>query len=221
MDLAARNIGSSGAGMNSAGDHAASAHYAVHRLRNKAGAAGGVSHLWHYQVSLTRQNRALVRTFPEKIYDGQEAALAMALAYRDAALRLLPPVTQRQRSSRVNACNSSGTAGVPRTVSRGTPYWIAQLKLEQKQRSRMFSVVRYGEQEARALALATRTQWLQEHEDRFLTFHPQATASAETVFAETCGLGSHQCQPCRRNMSNFWSRNSMPGSRPRGRCMSM
>jgi len=64
------------------------------------------------------------------------------------------------RNSKARRNNSSGIHGVGRyTPKAGSPYWIAQwLDLEGKHKSKTFSISKYGEGEAKRLAIDSRTK---------------------------------------------------------------
>ena len=74
---------------------------------------------------MSRQGVHIKRTFSDAIYGGELASLTMAKAYRDALIRLIPPQSQRQRSSRLNSRNLSGISGVSRVLTALAKWWRA------------------------------------------------------------------------------------------------
>lgn len=60
--------------------------------------------------------------------------------------------------------NSSGTTGVGRYVMRGVPYWIASWNcpLTQKSRQKTFNITKYGEDQAKQMAIDFRADKLRE-----------------------------------------------------------
>lgn len=135
-------------------------------------------------VSLIRQGRVIQRNFHELNLGGAQAVLLIATAYRDAIMRLLPPQTQRQRSSTPNRrLTASGIPGVIRTENRGSAYWIGMFCPGGKKRSKTFSVKRYGEAQAKAMAIEARANLLREHPDYFMTANADATEVAQANLA--------------------------------------
>ncbi|MBF5005291.1 AP2/ERF family transcription factor [Diaphorobacter caeni] len=140
-------------------------------------------HLW--TTSIKRQGVDIVRHFYDGVYGDKASALLMAEAYRDAAMRLFPPRTQREQSMKLRSSNTSGTSGVQAIHKKGKLVaWLATLSIgREKPRRRYFSVKDHGEERAQQLAIAAREELLREYPDSFATVHPDATASANAHFA--------------------------------------
>jgi hypothetical protein len=81
--------------------------------------------------------------------------LAAAQAFRDALLKLLPPIkpyVMRAQKPR------SGMQGVVRLAGK-RPAWLAELRVDGRKRSKTFSVKKYGEDGARRRAQEARSAW--------------------------------------------------------------
>jgi hypothetical protein len=116
-------------------------------------------------VTLQRKGAIIVKRFSDGIYGGKREALEAAVAYRDSFLALDDPFNhQIWIRTRRRKNNKSGITGVLRyevvanaTTGSVRAYWLASWTDEHGvTRSRKFSVARYGEQEARRLAVAER-----------------------------------------------------------------
>lgn len=139
--------------------------------------------LW--TVSVKRQGRDVSRHFFDQVWGGPAPALAMASSYRDAVLRLIPPVTKRQAQTRMRRNNTSGAPGVfAKTVNRQIVGWVANLETPDKRFAKTFMVSTHGEL-AKDKAIAHRERLLQEHgTDAFVTLNAQATADATEHFGD-------------------------------------
>lgn len=156
-------------------------HYAITRQNQHS--SGGDS--WAWEVHMSRQGVHIKRTFSDAIYGGELASLTMAKAYRDALIRLIPPQSQRQRSSRLNSRNLSGISGVSRVLNKGRVYWKASLNnAEGQQKSKFLSVKRYGEEKAKEFAIQAREELLQQHPDYFMTRDALAIEVAQLAFSD-------------------------------------
>ena len=155
--------------------------YALLR-HHKRGADGASAGFW--TVALRRQGQAYARHFHDLVYGGPDAARQMAMAWRDALLRLVPPDTELKRSTRPRSTNTSGVPGVvPKKVRGQTVGWIAILQTPERRYSKTFSLKTHGEQ-AKALAIAAREDFLSRQTDRFVTLNPEASESAEQQFGD-------------------------------------
>lgn len=116
-------------------------------------------------VNLSRGARPIRKSFSDDTYGGKEPALFVARAYRDAVLKIVPPLTHRDMRMRVRRNRPEGSiTGVhfkPASGSRPA-YWIARIEVEAAEHSmakrkrrcltRYFSVARYGDTEAKRMA---------------------------------------------------------------------
>jgi AP2 domain len=112
-----------------------------------------------YLVAIERAGRRRTEYFSDKP-DGPRAALARARAFRDAMVAKLPPPTKLKRT---NVANTSGVIGVSRTreytrAGRWLVRYVAMWPVvsSQKRAKASFSVAKYGEMRARALAVRAR-----------------------------------------------------------------
>lgn len=120
-----------------------------------------------YAVSISRQSIQVSRYFAVSRYGGEEAAFKAAQEWRDRVLALLPPMTFRQLCARVRRNNTSGIPGIYRVVEPSYVCWKAMVEVAGKRQIRAFSVKKYGEEEARQMAIEARRQMLQSVPDRF------------------------------------------------------
>ncbi len=116
-------------------------------------------------VTLQRKGAIIVKRFSDGTYGGKRVALEAAVEYRDSFLARDKPLDhQIWIRTRLRKNNKSGIPGVLRYEITGNPntgnvrvYWIAAWTNEHGMtRQRKFSVARYGEEEARLLAIAER-----------------------------------------------------------------
>jgi hypothetical protein len=116
-------------------------------------------------VTLQRKGAVIVKRFSDGIYGGKREALKAAVEYRDSFLARDKPFDhQIWIRTRVRKNNKSGIPGVlryemPRSSDAQNPrvYWIATWTNEHgATRQRKFSIDRYGEEEAKLLAIAER-----------------------------------------------------------------
>jgi hypothetical protein len=130
--------------------------YGIYRVEN-VGTDGYPLRLWLFAIS--RQRQAIKRNFHDGIYGGEASALLMAKSYREAVLHLFPPLTRFQLSSKPRSTNTSGTPGVY-AIHRGGKLvrWRAKLEVKGRVWHKSFSIRDYGEEQAKALAIAERTR---------------------------------------------------------------
>jgi hypothetical protein len=116
-------------------------------------------------VTLQRKGAIIVKRFSDGIYGGKREALDAAVAYRDSFLARDQPFNhQIWIRTRLRKNNTSGIPGVGRYEAidnRKTgsvrAFWLASWINEHgASRKRKFSIARYGEEEAKLLAIAER-----------------------------------------------------------------
>lgn len=130
----------------------------------------GITAITHYKgakawrVTLFRAGKKVVdREFPHLKYGGEAAALQAAKAHRDAQMLLHPPQQSRVVRARIRTTNTSGHAGVTRYRMGKYVYWVAQTKRRDgKPLKKCFRIDKFGEEEAKALAIAERNRQLSE-----------------------------------------------------------
>lgn len=119
------------------------------------------SNAWN--VTIQRNKKRHIRTFAFDIYGGRKEALQLARAWRDEVVRTHLPEPQAQRIRRLRKDNTSGVAGVRKTFKPdGQPWnWMAVTNAsEGGLQQQFFSIRRYGDELARAMAIAAREQQL-------------------------------------------------------------
>lgn len=123
---------------------------------------------WH--VNFSRGGKAFQMTFSDGTYGGNEQALTVAKAYRDAVLSVVPPLTNRDMRMQVRKNRSEGS-NLPGVyyVQPGKHFkegaWIARIEVQvdghvndastkrrRKAITRTFNIGKYGDYEARRLA---------------------------------------------------------------------
>ena len=156
--------------------------YGIYRVEN-VGTDGYPLRFWLFAIS--RQRQGIKRNFQDGIYGSEASALLMAQSYREAVLRLFPPLTRFQLSSKPRSTNTSGTPGVY-AIHRGGKLvrWRAKLEVKGRYWHKSFSIRDYGEEQAKALAIAERTRMLENEANCFATVHPDATGQANEQFAD-------------------------------------
>lgn len=133
-------------------------------IRTRHGPRGTV-----YRVSLTRAGTTVAAMFRARDYGSAKAALRAARAWRKRITSELMPETKQEYSLRLRPDNTSGCAGVylkRQIVRRGDwrgeyLHWQAQAPQGLESfKSRSFSVARYGFDQAYALAVAARAEFV-------------------------------------------------------------
>lgn len=122
-----------------------------------------------FQVLLKRQAKTYLQLFRAKDYPTEAAALRAARRGRDDQATALKPLTRREFSQRLKSRNTSGTRGVyfQRCVIKGREYSFWQARSPdggQRCRTRSFAVLKYGHDEAYALAVKARAEFVAEVE---------------------------------------------------------
>lgn len=127
----------------------------------------GGDHAW--VVTLRRKGTSVVKRFSDGVYGGKQKALKAAVKYRDSFLARDNPFEQQiWTRTRIRKNNTSGIPGVGRYEVMDNPnsgsvraFWLdSWIDEHGASRKRKFSVARYGEEEARLLAIAERNYQL-------------------------------------------------------------
>lgn len=129
-----------------------------------------------WRVSMRRGGKTHLKFFSDFRHQGSDQARQAAIEYRDRLDALLPRSTRAQIMQIKRKNNTSGMAGVSRYEgqdSKGRPYgmWIAKwvTTVGERPKSRKFSVALYGEEGAKARAIAARLKGLQPlHEEPYV-----------------------------------------------------
>ena len=155
----------------------------VYGIERKDGIARGGKSAGRWLVGLMRRGSPVRRAFSDQVLGGREEALALAIAWRNAALRLIPPNTKLQVLTCLRRHNTSGITGVTLVRRNGQPIgWKAALKIAGICYRKTFSFRLYGER-AKELAIAERQRLLDEYSPAtFATFNAKATQEAVEHF---------------------------------------
>lgn len=120
-----------------------------------------------YLVKIGRRKIEHTKWFCFEQYGGQAQALTQASAWRDEQVRILPRFTKQEFVTQIRKNNSSGVAGVIRTIRRRkkrsgeiveSHTWMARPPRGMAGQTLYFSVATYGETKAKALAIEARQQ---------------------------------------------------------------
>ena len=116
-----------------------------------------------WNVRLCHAGRTESKFFSDRMFGGKENALIVARIYRDARLNEFGPKNSMCHIGRKTSRNSTGIVGVHRTTCQTKghyyDYWSAQWPAsDRKQCIRKFSIRKYGEEEARRLAIQARRE---------------------------------------------------------------
>ncbi len=124
-----------------------------------------------WKVKIWRNGTHVLKAFSFRKHGGQDAALMQAKAWRDEVVRNHPPMLRKERAEVLLSHNTSGIPGVRCLLdASGQPrLWIAETQLAPGERKkRVFNVRRYGEQQARAMAIAERQHQLAQVDGLYL-----------------------------------------------------
>ena len=140
----------------SAADDDEAARYGIARVVDPRGRG-------YWQVIVLRASRRIQASFPDLTYGGERPALAVARAWRDAVMAVVPPLTNIAMRQIVRRNRQGGMPGVYYDPRRDA--WSAIVTLAGKRTiKRSFKVALYGD-EARALAEAERLRMLDDLDD--------------------------------------------------------
>lgn len=121
----------------------------------------------NWRVSMHADGALHRKTFSDSKYGGQDAALAAAIAWRDDIFRNLKLPTASAMLTSVHANNSSTVVGVfviDANEARTRGHWVARApkKKGASQKSRRFSVAKYGWTQAFERAVQARAEFVAE-----------------------------------------------------------
>jgi hypothetical protein len=132
---------------------------------------------WCWRVRFSRRGVVYSKSFYDLTCGGSKAARAQAIAWRDEQLAKLPPLTLVEFHAQRRSNNLSGVPGVHfhKTDRQPKGFWQAKIKAAGgKSTTKSFSVLQYGDQEARRLAVAARSEMLANIENRPFLHDPVA-----------------------------------------------
>jgi hypothetical protein len=144
--------------------------YAIRRHR-------AAKNAWCWRVRFSRRGVMYAKTFYDLTYGGAKEAKAQAVAWRDEQLANLPALTLVEFHAQRRSNNLSGVPGVHFLKSPRQPlgFWQAKIKAGGgKSTTKSFSVRQHGDQEARRLAVAARSELLANVENRPFLHHAVA-----------------------------------------------
>lgn len=121
----------------------------------------------HYlHVSINRNGKLFQKYFPDKRCGDEQNTMKLAQAWRDNIIAKYPPMSLMAFCSILRSNNTSGVAGISRTVKRNraksggvaeTAYWKSCIPMaDGKARLCYFSVIKFGEEGAKLLAIEAR-----------------------------------------------------------------
>lgn len=119
----------------------------------------------YWRVSIVRDRHKHRKTFSDRKHGGEAPALAAAKIWRDQVFLAHPLAAVAVVSARINTTNTSGVSGVfiARHSASGLPEsWVARSPARKGQatRSKRFSIAKYGNEGAYALAVQAREAFL-------------------------------------------------------------
>ncbi|MVA59178.1 hypothetical protein [Agrobacterium vitis] len=135
-------------------------------------------------VNLRRRGIRVVRLFKDSIYGSPQASFEQAKAYRDAVISVLPPATNHEQAVLLRKNNKSGISGVRHVEMAEDEAWEATLLTRTENKREKFSVRKYGEGEAKAMAIALRRKWLEELPVKHLAYAEHSEDMARQYFGD-------------------------------------
>lgn len=109
-----------------------------------------------WRILIARQGRSFGTKFADSMYASPAIARKAAEAFLHELQKMLPPAKIFQR------LGSDGLPGSVKLVEEKTQYWRGMLRINGKSLRKTYGTAKYGYEEARQLALATRERWLRE-----------------------------------------------------------
>ncbi len=122
------------------------------------------NHGWY--VRITHKGKGHTKYFPDKKHGGRKKALKAAKEFRDDILSKLPKYKQEAACKKKRPIKKSGVIGVTHVVSKSLKgkcydYWqAAWVDKTNKRKTAKFSISRYGDERALALAKRARREGL-------------------------------------------------------------
>lgn len=117
-----------------------------------------------------------------------------AIAFRDEVNIECVPLSKREVCATVRTTNTSGVPGVIRTRDRGQDYWKARLlTCDGANRTRQFSIKKYGDEAAFDLAVQARSQML-EMVQGFYVLHPDIKNETRVAPMAECPVMRRPCK---------------------------
>ena len=118
----------------------------------------GCPYAW--KLDIQRSGKVHIHLFNFADYGGEAAALEAAESLRNQLVLKMPQVFTYESRQRLMPHNTSGHPGVYRVQSNHIDYWRATTRIHGYNLSKSFRVDRYGEEQAKQLALQERERQL-------------------------------------------------------------
>ena len=118
----------------------------------------GCRYAW--KLDIRRSGKVHVHHFDFAEYGGEAAALKAAENVRDQLVLTMPQAITYENRQRLTSHNTSGHPGVYRVHANHIHYWRATSRIHGYNLSKSFRVDRYGDDEAKRLALQERERQL-------------------------------------------------------------
>ncbi|NSZ16351.1 hypothetical protein [Agrobacterium vitis] len=135
-------------------------------------------------VDLRRRGMRVVRLFKDSIYGSPQASFDQAKAYRDAVMSVLPPATNHEQAVLLRKNNKSGISGVRHVELAEDEAWEASLLTRTEHKREKFSLREYGEEQAKAMAIALRRKWLEELPVKHLAYAEHSEEMTRQYFGD-------------------------------------
>lgn len=151
--------------------------YAIKHLQATSGT-------WFWGVNFSRKGKLFSKRFYEPMYGGSKNARQAAIAWRDAMLAQIQPMTVVEFSQKLRNNNTSGVPGVTlhKTPRQPEGFWQAGLTLASGKRLRKsFSILLHGDKAAFDLAVQARQAMLEQGCDSPYLYSPVALKAAKVI----------------------------------------
>ena len=113
-----------------------------------------------WKLDIQRSGKVHIHLFDFAEYGGEAAALDAAEKMRNQLVLKMPQAFTYENRQRLMPHNTSGHPGVYRVQSNHIDYWRATTRIHGYNLSKSFRVDRYGDEQAKALALQERERQL-------------------------------------------------------------
>ena len=114
-----------------------------------------------YYVKICRKKVTYDKFFTDNSFGSHQKALKAAIAYRDKTLATYITYTKKEIATKLIASNTSGISNIALHTNNGYKRWrVAYKTSEGKLTSKSFSINKYGNNEAKRLALEFHEQVL-------------------------------------------------------------
>ena len=110
-----------------------------------------------WRVIVVRSGKTFTARFMDSYYESPDHAHRAAQVFLVELLKLLPP---ERRFCRLG---SDGLPGSVTRMSAKNSFWRALLTVDKKKLCKTFAISKYGDEEARQLALSVRESWLKQY----------------------------------------------------------